>query len=153
HLMSDLQSLVNRYWSPRHAVRNRLPFDKLHDEKALAVSALQSVQHRNIRMIQGCENTRLAFKPRDTFIVGSEDLGQDFHTNVSAEPRILREIYLTHSAGSKPVPDFVMRDPFADHDRRDYKPVLVIRGQGITAYRASITAAVWVVTWQWNNHV
>jgi hypothetical protein len=50
-----------------------------------AVDFLQSIDGSNIRMIQRCQDTRLALEPRNTFVVTTEGFWKEFDGDTAPE--------------------------------------------------------------------
>ena len=61
----------------RNALRKILALDEFHHEGMHATGLLESVDRRDVRMIQGRERLRLALEPRQAIGVGGERVRQD----------------------------------------------------------------------------
>ncbi len=58
-----LEGFVHRHRPARQPVRQRLPFEQLHDQKVDPVGLSEVVKHANVRMVQRCNSLRLALEP------------------------------------------------------------------------------------------
>ena len=68
-LFRDQQCLAERDRSMRDPLRKILAVDELHHEGLDAVAVFQSVDCRNVRMIQGGEDFGLTLKPCEPIVV------------------------------------------------------------------------------------
>ena len=78
---------------------------------------------RDVRMIDGRENLRLAKKTRQPIGIRRVDVWQHLERNVATEPRIAGAIDHTHAAGTERTDDLVRAEAGAGRERhgvRDY---------------------------------
>ena len=98
-LTGDRQRFVEREWALRDAVCERRAVDELEDERAhTSRSFLDTVDLRDVRMIERREHLRLALKSRDAIRVGGEQLGKNLDRDVAAQARVARSIHFAHAA-------------------------------------------------------
>ncbi len=109
-LPGDRQRLVQRNGSLRDAIRERRSLDELEDERAF----LESVNRRDVQMIERREDLRLALEARQAIGIECERLGQDFQRDVAIEPAVARAIPLAHPARADEGSDFVRADARPD---------------------------------------
>ncbi len=72
-----------------------------------AVSLLETIDLRDIRMIEDCERLRFLLEARDPRLIGGERLGQHLDRDVALERRVGRPIDLAHAAGADRVTDLI----------------------------------------------
>ena len=70
------------------------PLDELHHERGRTVSAFESVDRGDVRMIQRGHCLRLTVKPRNPIRVTREGVGHDLDRDVAIELRVLDAIDL-----------------------------------------------------------
>ena len=71
---------------------------------------LETIDSRNVRMIQGCEDFRLTLKPREPLGVAGERLRQDIERNLALKARVARTVDLPHAAGAERTRDLIDDD-------------------------------------------
>ena len=71
-LFRDQQCVVEWDRSTRGPLGEILAFDELHHEGLDAVALFQSVDGRDVRMVQGGEDFGFALKPREPIVVSGE---------------------------------------------------------------------------------
>ena len=74
---------------------------------------LETVDVRDVGMVQRRQRLRFALEPREAIRVGRERLGQDFDGNVPIELRVARAVDLAHAAGANGGEDFIGAEPGA----------------------------------------
>src|SRR5262245_27081947 len=60
----------------------------------------------DVRVVERCEQLRLALESREAIRIEGEDSGQHFQRDVSIEPRVARSIDFAHPAGTDGSDDF-----------------------------------------------
>ena len=65
-LFGDGQQFVQRHRASRDAVRERGPLDEFHDQRDGPVRVLQSVDVRDVRVVQHREDFRFTLESRET---------------------------------------------------------------------------------------
>jgi hypothetical protein len=86
-----------------------------HHEKFAAAGFLNSMNRRDGRMIQGRENSRLAFKSCRSIRIVRESFRKKFDRHAAAQLRVRSLIHLSHAACSQVAGDFVMCEFGSDH--------------------------------------
>ena len=78
-------------------VGERRPFDQFEDQRLDAVRFLESVDRRDVRMIERREDLRFALEPRETFGVLREEIRQHLQRDVTIELRVAGAIDFAHA--------------------------------------------------------
>ena len=84
-----------------------LAFDELHHERVL----FDTVDVRDVGMIERREDFRFALESREAFAIVGDIGGQDLDRHFALQLRIARAIDLAHAAGAELADDFVHADP------------------------------------------
>src|SRR5262245_21678874 len=71
------------------------------------------VNGQDVRMVERRGGSRFLAKALDALVVFGETRRQQLERDLTAQPRVLREIYFTHSSPSDLVNDLVSSDPLA----------------------------------------
>jgi hypothetical protein len=79
----------------------------LHDQELRSGRLLQTVDRRDVRMIQRGEHVRLALEARHALGIMAEPVGDDLDRDVAAELRVARAIDLAHAPGANKREDLV----------------------------------------------
>ncbi len=74
----------------------------------------ESVDLRDVRVIQSGEGLGLALEPQQAVGIGGDRLGQHFERDVTFEPQVARAIDLAHSAFAKLREDLVGAETATD---------------------------------------
>jgi len=90
--------LGNRRAARAASMRPRRSFDQLENERVDAVTVLESVNRRDIGMVEHGQYLCFTREPRETLGVAGEDDGQDFQCDVALERRVPRAVHLTQPA-------------------------------------------------------
>ena len=85
----------------------RRPFHELQHERSNAVRFLESMDARNVRMVQRCEKLRLALEPRETIGVLRKRMGKHLDRDITVELRVARAVHLPHTAFAERREDLV----------------------------------------------
>ena len=64
-------------------------------------------------MIEGSQDLRFAFKPRQPLRIGREQVGQDFQRDLAAQLHVPGAVDLTHAARAEGAGDFVRAEASA----------------------------------------
>jgi len=83
HLARDVQCFGERHGSALQPRGQRLPVDELHDQGSARGRVFETVDLRDVSVIQRREELRLARKPRDAVRVGCERLRQQLERDVA----------------------------------------------------------------------
>ena len=100
--------------SPRH---------QFHHEGVDTVRLFQTVNDRDVRMVQRREDFRFTLEAGDSFRVCRERLGQDLDGDIAIELRVAGSVHLAHAPFADLRGDFVNAEACAGgegHGLRDY---------------------------------
>ena len=100
-LPGDLQPLVDRDWPSRNPLRQVLAFDEFHHQRTGTVGFFETVDVRNVGMIQCREGLRFAREPCQAFRIVRERVRQDFDCDVAIQPGVARAKHFAHPANPK----------------------------------------------------
>ena len=106
-LLRDGQRDGGRHRPARDQHRQIVAADELHNERADRPGVLESVDLRDVRVIQRRERLRLADESLQAILVGDEALRQDLQGDIAIELRVPRLVDLAHAARSESGQDFV----------------------------------------------
>src|SRR5262245_57653196 len=98
NVLGNIQSLLNRDWTARNALGERLPFDKFKYEKPGTVCPLEIVNRSDIGMVKRGENFGFSLKSAHPICVTRELIGQNFDGHVAFELGVTGAIDLAHPA-------------------------------------------------------
>ena len=76
----------------------RRSFDELENERFYAVRVFETVDARDVRVIQRREQFRFTLETRQALVVAGELFGKDFDRDVAIELRIAGAVHLPHAA-------------------------------------------------------
>ena len=96
-LEGQLQRLLDRNRAAPETIRQRAAFDELEDEKARAVIGLESVNRRDVGMVQRRQQRRLTFESGDAIGVLRERVRQHLDGDFTAECGVARLPHLAHA--------------------------------------------------------
>ena len=91
---------LDRNAPPGDAVRERWTFDELQHERLNAIGVFETVNRRDIRMVQRGEDLRFTPETREAIGIQREGRGPDLERDVAIEVGIVRPIDLAHAAGA-----------------------------------------------------
>jgi hypothetical protein len=75
NLFRNRQCFINRYRSPRYAIREGLPFDQLHHKQVSATGFFQPMNRCNVGMVQRSQHAGFALESSKPVCVVSESFG------------------------------------------------------------------------------
>lgn len=81
--------------------------NKLHNEKPDVTIALESMERRDVGVIEGSKKLRFALEATQAFWVLRERLGKDFDGDVTPERGVFGFVDFAHAAGADGGEDFV----------------------------------------------
>ena len=87
NLDSDLSRFVDRKRAVREPCLERRTLDHLHDDDLIRADAFESVNRRDVRVIERGEHLRFAGESRDAIRVIGKAVRQDLERNVTTELR------------------------------------------------------------------
>ena len=91
----------------RDAVGKRGPFDQFEHERRLAILLLETVDGRDVRVVQRSQDLGFALEPREARRIGRHRRRQDLDRYVTFELAVSGAIDLAHSAFADFRDDFV----------------------------------------------
>jgi hypothetical protein len=127
-LSRDAERFLQRQRPNGETLHQRLARNELHDERQRAVAVLEPVDLRDVRMIELCEQLRLALKPREALRVAREGRRQHLDRHVALQCRIACAVHLAHAARTERRSDLEATETGAGGE-----------GHGLNAPRASYT--------------
>jgi hypothetical protein len=107
----------------RQPLGERRAGDELHDQRAGAVALFEAEDGGDVGVMKLREQPRLAFEPREPFLVVGEGRREDFDGDVTIEPRVGGPPHFAHSAFADTMEDLVRPEPCAGskcHGMGDY---------------------------------
>ena len=110
HLSGNAQRLVQRKRSAREPLREILSLDELHHEGAHATGFLETVDVRDIGVVQRREGMGFACEARQPIGIAGEGVRKDLQRDVAIEPCVTGPEHLAHAAFPNPADDFVDPD-------------------------------------------
>ena len=97
-LPRERERLRHRKRTGGEAVGQRPAFDELEDQRRDIFGIRDTIDGRDVRMIERREGARLALEARAPSRVGSEVRRQDLERDVAAEPRVVGAIDGAHAS-------------------------------------------------------
>ena len=104
--------------APRHHLRERLPFEQLHDDEVLPLVLLDGVNRADVGMVQRRGGASLALEALERRRVLGQLGGQELERDAAAEARVLGFVDDAHPAASEPAHDRVMGNALPDQGIR-----------------------------------
>jgi hypothetical protein len=101
------QRLVQGDWTALESLRQVLPWHQLHHEGTNPAALLETVDVRDVGVIQGGESLRLTREPRKSLRVARHLLRKNLEGDVAVQPGVAREVYLAHPTCADWGKDFV----------------------------------------------
>ena len=106
-LARDRQGLVHRQGPGRDPLGQRLALDELQHQRLEVADLLEPIDRRDVRVIQGREDLRLALEPRQPLGVLGHRLRQDLDRDLAVELGVPRPVHLSHPARAERRQDLV----------------------------------------------
>ena len=106
-LPRDLDGVADRQRPARHASRERLAFEILHDEVVEIVLVTDVIDPADVRMLETRDRLRLAIESLAALGAHGGAAEDNFDRDRSIQPEILRTVDLAHSASAQRFDDFV----------------------------------------------
>ena len=107
-LAADVEGFVDGKRPARESLRQRLAFDELQDQEALALGLFQAVDRGDVRVIERCQQLRFALEPGEPLGIRREGFGQHFDGHLAVEPKVLGTVDFAHPARTELLDDLVM---------------------------------------------
>ena len=109
-LPTDVERVANRKSAVPQPVGERLPWNELHDEKALAIVLLEAMQRRDPRVIERCEHPGLTLETSQSLRIPRLRVRQEFESDVSPQRSVPCAINLSPAASAEQGEDLVAAD-------------------------------------------
>jgi len=119
-LPRDRQDLVDRHRPSCEALAKVLSGNELHDDGARAVGGLDTVDVRDVWMVQRSKGLRLAIEPDQALGILDELVGKHFERDVAIEHGVSRAVHLAHSTRAEPFGDLVNAESGARRERHEW---------------------------------
>ena len=100
NLPRTLQGITDGERTARDSRRQRLTVRQLHYDCVQSVGLLETVNSRDVGVVQGGEDASFALEPREPIRIGRERGRQELDRDVTAKPRVAGAIDLAHPAGA-----------------------------------------------------
>src|SRR5262245_11100974 len=97
-LLSNIQRILDRDCSSLEALCQSFALDEFHDEEMSVPRLFQTMQRRNVRMIQGSKHPGFPLEPGYALRIASKLLWKDLDGNRPSELRIRSLIDFAHTA-------------------------------------------------------
>ena len=97
HLARGLERLPHGRPSAPDPLGQRLSGDVLEDEEARRTVLVELVERCDVRVVQLCEEMRLASETGDRLQVGRDSRREDLESDFPPDPRVACEVHLAHS--------------------------------------------------------
>ena len=115
HLRGNPQRFFYRYRASPDALGQRLSRHELHHQEVSIRRLLESVDGRNIGMIQRRQHPRFALESRHAFGVVIEGFGKELDGHTPAQLRVRGLIDVAHPARSQVLRDLVVCELGSNH--------------------------------------
>ena len=119
HLPGSGQRLIEGKRTAPNPCREVLALDQLHHERADLARLFESMNVRDVCVIEGRQRFGFAFEAREPIGIGRESLRQDLQRDVAIEVRIAGAIHLAHGAGAEWSEDRVGAESRPGSERHD----------------------------------
>ena len=97
-LPGDRQRVIDGKGAARDPIRERRTVDELHHQRVRAAGILETVNLRDVRMIEGREDLRLLMEACEALGARGESWQQHLECHVTMERRVARPIHLSRAA-------------------------------------------------------
>ena len=101
HLRGNPQRFINRDRTSLDALGQRLSRHEFHHQKAISRRLLESVDGRNVGMIQRRQHARFALESRHSVRLVAEGFGKELDGHTSPQLRVGGLIDVTHSPAAQ----------------------------------------------------
>jgi hypothetical protein len=106
-LFRDHQRLVDRNGSTHEALREVFSFDQLHHECPDTVRPFETVDVRDVPVVQRGEDFGFSLEPSETIEIVDKRFGQDLQRDIVIQLGIARSMHLAHAPFADRGSDFV----------------------------------------------
>jgi hypothetical protein len=115
--LGDLAAQVERFLDGQGAARDPLgevlARHQLEHEIRAAPGLVHLVDLRDVGMVQGREDPRLALEAPQAILVGRQRVREHLDRDLALQPRVLRAVDLAHASGTERAEDLVLGEPVA----------------------------------------
>ena len=116
-LPGNLERLARAASGRRRAARQRLPVDVFEDQEPRALILFESVDAGDVRMVQRCQELRLAGEAGDVLGIAGQRFGQRLDGDRAAKLGVAGAIHHSHAARAQGRRHFIRTDPGAGGQR------------------------------------
>ena len=116
-LLGNGQGFINGDWSLLDPISQGRPFDQLQYQRPSTAAFFDTVDLRDVRMIETGEDLRLALEPSKSIRIFGKRLGQDLQRHLAVELGIGGLPHLTHPTFTNLGGDCAMAESCADAER------------------------------------
>ncbi len=125
NLLRNWQGLVQCDRTLGDAVRERRALDELHDQCTDAARVLESVDLRDVGVVERCQHLRLAFEPREAIGVVGDGRQEHFERHIAMEFAVVRQVDFAHPSASQVGADLVRAKASAGGENHDVSGLCV----------------------------
>ena len=137
-LLGDWQRLVERNRAARNALRQILALDEFHDERRDVGGLLETVDRRDVRMVEGREHFGFALKAREAIRIAGDRRGQHFDRHRPLQIAVGRAIDLAHAAGADGGDDLIGTEARAGDQGQGWRDYMVTPALGVGNWKLGI---------------
>ena len=122
-LSGHAQRLVHGDRAPREALREVFALDEFHHQGTRSARLLDTVDLRDVRMVEGGKRPRFTFEARQPVGISGKGFWQDLQRDDATELRVERPIDFAHAAGANHGLDLARTNPRSwgqSHGASDY---------------------------------
>src|SRR5271163_1102365 len=122
------QNQLRLHRTPRYAMLQRQPIEKLHSDEGLSLLVINLMDRADVRMIQCGGSFSFALKTGKCLRVFGHVVGQELEGNKAAELYVLGFVHHAHTAAAQLLNNAVVRDGLADQEwRRRWRGTAIVR--------------------------
>jgi hypothetical protein len=126
-LSGDRQCFAHRYGARREPIGERRALHELEDERRGSGAFFDTIDGRNVGMVQRREELRFAHEARAVIGCVQPRLLQDFDGDLSFQARITPAVDLSHSTGTDRCEDLVGPEAGTGGKTRRHQEVCIVR--------------------------
>ncbi len=110
NLSRHLNGFVEWQRSPGNALLKRLALDDFENQETVPLDGFETMNRRDVRMVQRREQSRFPLQPRDTLFVIGERFRQHFDGHFALELDIPGTVHLAHATYTDGLEDLVVAE-------------------------------------------
>jgi hypothetical protein len=118
-LSGDGDGVIDGNRSGGDPLRQVRAIDELHDQGLDRRTVLETVNLRDVRMIERGQRLRFAREAGESIVIGGERVRQDLQGDVAIELRVASAIHLAHATGADGRDDLVRAESGSWGERQD----------------------------------